>query len=210
MTGRLSDRESRSSRKRRTMRATSHNMVLRFTPNSGCILFRRQRKPFGSWRAHLTWARTLFSLHVGGQIILALFYLCVGRYGSIEGVVYCLGETRYWLSCFGYQEPGKRHDPASGWDLFRFFRGSGREASLGLHEGRVDRTTVARVLFFSLGSFCFLIVQLDSRLDGRCGHELRWWLFGDTFGGPLVFGFFRFLLLNANTFSFPNIAPQCH
>ncbi|OHF01056.1 hypothetical protein CORC01_03623 [Colletotrichum orchidophilum] len=118
------------------MRATSYNMVLRFTHYPRCTLFENSGSTLG--HEGLTWARTLFSLHVGGQYFLALFYLCVGRYGSIEGVVHCLGETRYWLSRFGYQESGKRHDPASGCDLFRFFRVSSRDASLGLHEGRVD------------------------------------------------------------------------
>ncbi|KAI3549792.1 hypothetical protein CABS03_08117 [Colletotrichum abscissum] len=95
------------------MRRTSYNMVLRFTHNPGCTLFTKTAKAL--WvvlgGGHLTWARTLSSLHVGGQMILALFYLCVGRYGSIDGVVcvLLLGETRYWSSCFG--SPGTQEAP---------------------------------------------------------------------------------------------------
>lgn len=101
-------------------------MVLRFIHNPGYTLFSKTAKAI--WvigGKHLTWAMTLFSLHVGGQMILALFYLCVGRYGSIEGVVGIAFWVKLDIGCHVLvnQEPGKRHDPASGWDLFRFFRG---------------------------------------------------------------------------------------
>ncbi|KAK1986277.1 hypothetical protein LZ30DRAFT_300015 [Colletotrichum cereale] len=92
---------------------------------SGVHPLRKQQDRIGILRS--IWTRGPLFLHIVGRMILALSCLCVGRYDNIEGVASLLGWNMMSAVSFGYQGPGRYHRPASGWDLFRFFRIKGTE-----------------------------------------------------------------------------------